>query len=354
MNLSFRGKRIVGIQVVLPANERTFLEDMKLFDFPEHRSLRLKEVMGYDRHRIVEEGVCLSDLAVAGLEQLFADRLLRRDEIDALLVLTQTPDYFMPPTCNVIQGRCGLKQDMLCLDIPQGCAAFLIGLMQGFMLLDQPSIRKVVVINGDVLSRKVSPRDRNSYPLIGDAAAITVLENNPEGGPIWANIKMEGTLREALMIPAGGMRQPCTAETTEQRDVGDNNFRSAENLVMDGTAVFNFVQREVPPMVDELLAFAGENSSDIDYFLFHQPNRFMLEKLAAKMQIPAEKMPMNVVELYGNASGATIPTNIVQNLSGLLAERSARVCLAGFGVGLTWSSMLLDLGPLDFCRFQDF
>lgn len=354
MKLTFERKRIAGIHVVLPENERTFLEEMKQFGFPEQRSLKLKEVMGYDRHRIVKEGTCVSDLAVAGLESLFSQGQLERDEFDALIVLTLSPDYFLPPTSHVIHGRCGLRQDVLCMDIPQGCAAYLVGLMQAFMLLDQPHIRRVVMINGDVMSRKVSPRDRNSYPLIGDGIAITVIENDPNAGKITANIKMDGSQREALMIPAGGFREPATAETSVQLDVGDNNFRSRENLVMDGTAVFNFVQREVPPMIEEVLVDAGLDRSAIDYFLFHQPNRFMLEKLAAKMDVPVAKMPNNVVEHYGNSSGATIPTNIVHNLANVLQNESLQVCLAGFGVGLTWSSMILKLGPLDFCQLQNY
>ena len=172
MNFTFRRKRMTGILVVMPAREQSFLEEMRNFNFPEERSLKLKEVMGYDKHRIVEPDVCASDLAVFGLEHLFKHGLLHRDEIDALILITQSPDYFMPPTSNVIQGRLGLKHDMLCMDISQGCAGFIIGLIQAFLLLEQESVKKVVLINADVLSRKTSPKDRNSYPLIGDAASI--------------------------------------------------------------------------------------------------------------------------------------------------------------------------------------
>ncbi|MFO0427078.1 MAG: 3-oxoacyl-ACP synthase III family protein [Planctomyces sp.] len=353
MKLQFLGKRIAGIHVVLPRHEQSFVDDMARFGMPESRSLKLKEVMGYDRHRLVEDGVCVSDLAVAGLEQLFETGQLGRDDFDALIVLTQSPDYFMPATSNVIQGRLNLKQDLLCLDIPQGCAAFLVGLIQSFMLLEQPSIRRVVMIAGDVMSRKVCSRDRNSYPLIGDAIGITIIENEPGGSAIHANLKMDGTQREALMIPAGGFRLPSSAETAVEQDAGDNNYRSLDNLRMDGTAVFNFVQREVPPMIDDLLSAANADRESIDYFLFHQPNRFMLEKLAAKMQVPIEKMPCNIVQHYGNASGATIPLNIVHNIGPQLLNGSLRVCFAGFGVGLTWSSMLMTLGPLDFCSMQE-
>jgi 3-oxoacyl-[acyl-carrier-protein] synthase-3 len=353
MNFVFSRKRIAGILVALPANERRFVDDMRQFDFPVARSLKLMEVMGYDRHRVVNDSVCVSDLAVTAIEHLFARKLVDRDAIDVLIVVTQCPDHFMPPTSNLIQGRLKLKQDMLCLDISQGCAGYLIGLIQAFLLLQQPHLKRVLVVNGDVLSRKVSVKDRNSYPLIGDGLAVTIIENDAGSETIHANIKMDGTGSDALLIPAGGFRLPCSAETAAVADAGDGNSRSLNDLRMDGTAVFNFVQREVPPMIDELLRTAGISKEAIDYFLFHQPNRFMLQKLADKLGVPHDKMPMNVVENFGNSSGTTIPTAIAFNLHEKLLRESLQVCLAGFGVGLTWSSMLLQLGPLDFCEMID-
>jgi 3-oxoacyl-[acyl-carrier-protein] synthase-3 len=354
VNFTFRGKRIAGILTVLPPTERTFLEDMKAFDFPEAKSLKLKLVMGFDKHRLVASETCTSDLSVFGMKYLIDRGLLHPETIDGLVLVTQSPDYFMPPTSSIIQGRLGLKQDMLCLDINQGCAGFVVGLVQAFLMLEQESVRQVVVINADVLSRRVSPKDKNSYPLIGDAAAITLVEKTSDEHPIHANVKMDGTRYDALMIPAGGFRLPSTPETATLESVGENNWRSKDHLSMNGTAVFNFVQTEVPPMIDELLRAAGLSLTEIDYFMFHQPNRFMLEKLADKMGVAYERMPNNIVEHFGNASGATIPTNVTFNLSSLLTERALRLCFAGFGVGLTWASMVMRAGPLDFCSTIDY
>lgn len=354
MNLIFSKRRVSGLLAVVPANERTFLEDMAHFDFPPQRSLKLKMVMGYDKHRVVEDGVCASDLAVFGMEYLFRTGLLDPAELDALIVVTQSPDYFMPSTSSVIQGRLGLRQDMFCLDITQGCAGFLVGLFQAFGLLDQRSIRKVALVNVDVLSRKVSVRDRNSYPLIGDAASITVVERSDDPSPIHANLKMDGTRREALMIPAGGFRLPCSEETAALESDGDGNFRAKDDLRMDGSGVFNFVQLDVPPLIEELLRTAGVGIDEVDYFIFHQPNRFMLQKLAETMGIPFHKMPSNIVELYGNSSGVTIPMAIAHNLRECISKRSVQACLAGFGVGLTWASMLMRLGPFQFCDLIDY
>ena len=354
MNFIFSHRRISGLLAVVPANERSFVDEMANFNFPPARSLKLKQVMGYDKHRIVDGPVCVSDLACFGMEHLFATGRLGREDCDALIVVTQTPDYLMPPTSSVIQGRLGLKQDMFCLDINQGCAGFLIGLFQAFSLLEQPAVRKVVLVNADILSRKTSPRDRNSYPLVGDAASVAIVERSPDGTPIHANIKMDGTRCEALIIPAGGLRLPCSAETALLEDDGENNFRAKDNLRMDGTAVFNFVQVEVPLMIQNLLQTAQASMEDVDYFLFHQPNRFMLQKLADQMKVPYEKMPSNIVERYGNSSGVTIPMAIVHNLRERLLAGVIHACLAGFGVGLTWASMLMRLGPLDFCELVDY
>ena len=210
------------------------------------------------------------------------------------------------------------------------------------------------MVNVDVLSRKVSIKDRNSYPLIGDAASITIVEKSTDPTPIYANLKMDGMRREALMIPAGGFRLPSSPETAVPEDVGDGNFRAKDNLKMDGTAVFNFVQVEVPPMIESLLALAGAKVEAVDWFLFHQPNKFMLEKLCDKMKIPYAKMPSNVVENFGNSSGVTIPLVTAFNLRQEMTTTMRNVCFAGFGVGLTWSSMLIRTGNWKFCSMIDY
>jgi 3-oxoacyl-[acyl-carrier-protein] synthase-3 len=354
MNLVFRNRRISGLLAVVPRHETRFVDEMANYRVPVGRSLKLKEVMGYDRRRIVEGPVCVSDLACHGLERLFAEGALARDGFDALIVVTQSPDYFMPPTSCVIHGRMDLPQDVLCLDINQGCAGFLVGLFEGFHLLEQPTVRKVVLINADVLSRKVSPQDRNSYPLVGDAASIAVLERSDDGTPVHAAIKTDGRRSQALTIPAGGFRLPASAETAVMEEDSEKNLRAKDHLRMDGAAVFNFVQTDVPPMIRSLLCAAGATVEQVDYFLCHQPNRFMLQKLAQALGAPMEKVPSNVVEIYGNSSGVTIPIAIAHNLRARLLTESVSACLAGFGVGLTWASMLLRLGPLDFCDLIEF
>lgn len=354
MKLAYRDKAITGMLTVVPAHERTFAEDMANFSFSAPRSRKLAEVMGYDRHRVVKGPVCSSDLAVSAIEHLFAEGLVERESVGGLILVTQSPDYLMPGTSKVVHGRLGLHQDVFCLDVNQGCAGFIIGTMLGFMLLDQPTIEKVLLVNVDVLSRKVSPRDRNSYPLMGDAASVAVIERQAGAGSIDVRLKMDGAGHEALIIPAGGMRHPTDAATAELVEDAEGNFRALDNLKMDGSAVFNFVMSEVPALIGELLGETQTAVEDIDAFLCHQPNRFMLNKLADKLKVPHEKMPSNIVEKFGNSSGVTIPMVTVVNLQDRLMTEKLRVCISGFGVGLTWGAMLMDLGPLKFCRMIEF
>lgn len=354
MDFVFKNKRISGILTILPKKVVKFEEEMGNYSFSPAKCMKLKLAMGYKEHRIAEPGQCSSDFCKFGLQYLFDNDLLKKEEIDALLFVSQSADYYMPPTSNIIHGYFELNHDCLCMDINQGCAGFELGLIQAFMLLEQPSIKKVVLMNADVLSPKVSDRDRNSKPLIGDAASITIVEKSDDDSTIYANIKMDGTGAFALNIPAGGFRMPSTSETSvmEQDDAG--NYRSKDNLVMQGDDVFNFVQREVPPMIEHLLEQADVQKEDVDWYMFHQPNKFMLNKLADKLGVPREKMPANIVENFGNASGVTVPTCISYNLGEQLTDKTMAICMAGFGVGLTWSSIYMRLEKLMFNKIIEF
>ncbi len=354
MKFSYKNKKITGVLAVIPKNFKTFDEEMENYQADKARIKRLKIVMGYEKHHIVEEGVTVSDLAVFGMEYLFKNNLLKPEEISALVLVTESPDHFLPPTSNIIQGRLNLSTDIFCIDINQGCAGYIVGLMEAFSLLEQPDMKKIVLINADILSRKTCKEDRNSYPLVGDAISITIVENFAENVLIQGEIKMDGSRADVLMIPAGGFKMPSTPETAIIREDKDGNRRSLNNLVMQGREVFHFVQTEVPPLIFDLLNRLKITKNDIDWYLFHQPNKFMVEKLAEEMGIPYEKIPSNIVTNFGNASGVTVPLNMTFNLGEKLLNSTFKVCLAGFGVGLTWGSMIIEIGNFNFCKIIDF
>ncbi|MUU78022.1 3-oxoacyl-ACP synthase III family protein [Winogradskyella endarachnes] len=354
MNLKFRNKKITGILSVVPENEIKFDDELENYAFSKSQSMKLKLIMGYNKRRVVSKETTVSDLCIHGLQYLFDTNKLNKDDIDGIVLVSQSPDYFIPSTSHVIQGKLGLKSDMVCLDISQACSGYAIGLSQAFMLLDQEDINKVVVLNGDTYSQKVSVQDRGSGPITGDAVGITIVEKSNEDNIIYGSINTDGSGSDALIIPAGGFRTPSTPETSVLVQDNKGNTRSLDHLVMKGDDVFNFVQREVPPMINKLLERAKVNKDDVDYFMFHQPNKFMLKKLADKMDVTYDKMPNNIVENFGNSNSATIPLNISFNLGDKILRNSYFLCLAGFGAGLSWSSLLLEVGHLDFCEIINY
>ena len=345
----FKGKKISSMLGILPETIGYFDDEVDNYSFPAKQTLRLKKVMGYNQHRLAKDNSTVSDFAVFGLRYMLENGWIRRDEIGAVVTVTLCPDHFVPHIGNIVHDKCDLGTDVICCDLAQGCCGFLVGLVQSFMLLEHMEGKKVVLINGDTLSHKVSKRDRNDYPLIGDGCTITVIENSGDD-EIYYEMHTDGKRGNALIIPAGAFRMPSTPETAEMKDEGDGNFRSLDNICMDGSGVFNFVQIEVPPMLEDAFKREGKTTDDFDWFLFHQPNRFMLQKLAEKAGLPKEKLPMNLVENFGNPSGASIPLTAIYNCREELLNKGNRCCLSAFGSGLAWGVIFMNIGKLEHCE----
>lgn len=350
MRTVFQNKKISGILAVLPENEVRFEEEITNYSFSEKQTIRLKKIMGYEKHRLAKMETTPSDLCIFGIDYLLSKELLDLNDIGAIITVSITPDFWIPHISNIIHGHYNMSQDVLCVDLAQGCSGFILGLMEAFMILEHMPEKKILLLNADVLSHRVSNRDRNSFPLVGDAATVTIVENKSNESDIYFNIKSDGTRREALIIPAGGTRTPSSSLTAEMVDDGDGNYRSLDNMKMDGAAVFTFAQTEVPALIDEILHDAGTSKENIKWYLLHQPNKFMLQKLADRIGVPHDKVPMNIVELFGNSSGSSIPLDIAHNLKTEMKQKKEKCCMCAFGSGLTWCAMILELGEMDFCE----
>ncbi len=345
---------IKGILTIVPDKVIPFEDEIENFDFTEKSSLKLKKMMGLGQRRIVDADTTGADLCVYGLEHLIKTGELDKGRIDAIIYITQTPDHFIPPTSNLIQGRLGLNDDVICVDINQGCAGFLYGLYQANIMLSQPEINTVVMLNADTASKQVSPKDRNSAPLAGDASSVTLIEKAKNDNPVFFNIKMDGSRGGALQIPAGAYRMPSDENTRKLKEVGDGNWRSLEHITMDGTAIFNFTMKEVPEMIEDILNFANTDKDTIDHFFFHQPNRFILQRIKAVMKIDDEKLKDDLVTYYGNTSSVTIPNVITHYYKNEFKKQSYKCCIAAFGVGLAWSSAVIEMGDFAFCDLIEY
>ena len=354
MKCIFKNRRISAIVSVVPMEEYFFDDEYPLVKLTPEKAKRFKKMMSLDRHRIAPPEVCSSDLCLYGVQRLLKEGTLKKEDIGALLFVSQTPDYYMPPTSNVIHGKLGLGHEVICVDINQGCAGFLSGLMQAFLLLNISSLPKVVLMNGETGSKQMDKCNRISYPLTGDAGSVTVIERCEPDNPVYVDVKNDGSRHKVIMVPAGGYRNPTTLESLKLREVDEGVLQNQKHVHMDGAAIFNFTMQDVPPQVEEILSYSGNTRESIEYFLFHQPNPFILKQMAEKMKISQSKLPNNIVSLYGNCSSVTIPLNICLNCGEQVRQGSHRILFSGFGVGLTWISMVMDLGPLDVCKIVDY
>ena len=357
MRFNLDNIKIHGIHTVFPDQIINFEDEIDNYSFTAAQSRKLKNVMGFDKRRVVRDHTTSADLAISGFNYLSKTGVISLDTIDALIVVTQTPDYFMPGTSYLIHSGASFREDILTLDLNQGCSGFITGLIAASSLLHQQNIQRIALVNVDVLSRLVSVHDRNSRPIVGDAAAITILdqvETPSAKNQSVCQYHIDSAGWHALQIPAGGMKARPNTETERLVEDSKGNLRAANNLVMDGEAVFDFVMKRIPKLIDDICELANIGKGAIDKFVFHQPNKFMLKKLADKLGIEYQKVPMNLVEEYGNSSGASIPAVLCTEFSREYFDRPRIICIAGFGVGLTWGGSLLSLHDIDFLSVSNY
>lgn len=354
MKATINGVKIKGLCAVVPDNVQKFEDELKEFPFSEKSSRRLARVMGFREHRISDAATTPCDLASYTLSYLFNTGKLVRDSLQSMCVVAQMADHPIPGNSKVIHGQLDLPKTTFCMDIYENCIGFLTGLFAVSSQIASGACSEAILVVTDGGACYANKLDRNTYPLCGDAAAVVVVgKSNDPKDKIDFIFLNDGSRRNALIVPAGGCRMPSNAETARVQKDEMGNYRSLNSLHMDGTAVFQFVMESVPPLIEELCIYSGINKKDIKFHLTHQPNRFMLEKLADLMEVPRDILFNNIVENFGNSSCATIPVNIAFNLGTNLLKEKYKVCLSAFGAGLSIAAAVLPLGNMDFCELLE-
>lgn len=351
MKTTFYGKKITGILTLLPETEYSFEEDMQYNNLSEKQNRKLQKTMGYNKHRIFKNNTYVSQIAIYGLNYLIEKNLIRREDISAIVLSSSTPDYLMPCTSNIIMEGTNLDSSVFCMDTNQQCAGYTNGLIQAFMLLNNDHMKKVLLITGDVLAKNPDRSNTSSYPLSGDAICITVVENCTQNRPIYTHTVFDAKKYDALIFPALGFKENNEAEIKKlsSEKYGFDSYYPIR-LHMDGQAVFQYVMQDVPRYINETLDYAHMSKDDLDYYFVHQPNKFMVDKLGQKIGVPSEKIPSNVVSFYGNSNSSTIPVCMSHNAKEQLLSNNYKCLLAGFGAGLCYSSVIMDMGHFDFCE----
>ncbi len=353
MKSIFQNKRISAIVCVLPEKVVRYADELQDYNFPVRQSEMLGKMMDYNTRRQCEPTDSVSEYATQGIQRLIDQSVIRPEEIDAIVVASSSQDYIMPSVSYLLQGHFNLREDVYCCDIVQQCGGYQFGLIQSFMLMDTFGFRKVLLVTGEMTSKKVGMHDRNARPIIGDAVSVTVIEP-ADNGAIYTDYRNYGQMADAIMIPAGGLKMPSTPETAIETKDASGNLRALDHFYMDGEGVFNFVMTHVPPMITDILVQSGDSIDSIDYFMFHQPNKYMVDRLADELEIPSDKCFGNIVGIYGNASTATIPLNICHNIGSIAIAKPLRLCLSGFGGGLTCNAVVFTNPQMDCCEIIDF
>jgi 3-oxoacyl-[acyl-carrier-protein] synthase III len=338
---SISGVVIRGIASAVPRETQGLeeLASLQISSAPE----KIVEVTGVRTRHIARPGQTTSDLCFAAAESLLKNLAWDRASVDALIFVSQTFDYVAPPTSCCLQARLGLPKSCAAFDIALGCSGYVYGLWVASSLV-LAGCRRVLLLAGETTSRIISPLDKTAVPLFGDAGTATALERE-EGHVIHFAMDTDGSGFGDLIIPAGGHRMPRTSQTSIRTPREGGNIRSDEDLYMKGPEVLAFALREVPPLLARILARAGWTKEQVDYFVMHQANKWMLDQLARRLRIPAANFPL-ALEDFGNTVSASVPLAITHCLRSALAQKSGRVVMAGFGVGLSWGAVAVEMGPL--------
>lgn len=333
---------IKSVDLHLP--EAVLSNEQLAAEFPEYTPAKIFDKTGIRERHIAAADECASDLGVAAARQLFANRDCKPEDIDFLLFCTQTPDYFLPATACLVQERLGLSTSCGAIDINQGCSGFVYGLSLAKSLVESATAENVLLITADTYSKFINPRDKSVKTLFGDGAAATLVTSG-EGDHAFIGPFIFGTDGRGsadLIVRAGGLRNRSKGDDAAEKEDEQGNWRSEGDLYMNGGAIFNFTLKTVPAALEQLMEKAGIGADDVDYFIPHQANKFMLDRLRMRLKIPAEKFFCEM-ETTANTVSSTIPIAYREALGRGLIATGDKVALIGFGVGLSWAATLIEV-----------
>ena len=325
------GVGLSGIVACVPERRET-VEDLAA-RFGEDAARRIAKATGIEARHLVPPHQCTSDLGAAAARRLL-DRLgWAADSVDLLVMVTQTHDHILPASGYLLHRRLGLGKGAAVLDLTLGCSGYVHGLWTASAMLKAANGKRALLVAGDTTSRVLDPDDRAVAPLFGDAATATALVAEDGAPPMAFALGSDGAGAPYLAVPGGGLRRPD----------------EPAHLFMDGTQVFAFTLREVPGNIRAALALAGWTMEAVDRLVLHQANAQMIRHLAQKLGATAEQTVVGLAG-FGNTSSASIPLALASELGTALCGGPRRLLLSGFGVGWSWGSVALTVGPLAVCE----
>ncbi len=299
------------------------------------------ESTGIKARRRSSVDITSSDLCFSAAEKLIEELGWDKTEIEALVFVTQTPDYILPATSCVLQQRLGLSKECYTLDISLGCSGWVYAMSVISALLRNGTIKKGLLLAGDTITKICSPEDKSTFPLFGDAGTATALEYTPENSRMQFNFNTDGNGYETIIVREGGYRSTVSENSLKMKYSGENISRRDIDLELEGMDVFSFGITKVPKSVKQLCEHFSIDKDSVDVFTFHQANLMMNEMIRKKLKLPVEKVPYCMDE-FGNTSCASIPLALVTRERDKLQNENLKHIACGFGVGLSWGSVYFE------------
>lgn len=331
-DLTFSNVSITGMVTSVGGRKVDFASEREMFGLSPEDADRLQRSIGLSSRQIVSRpDTTISDLCVHAAGELLKGMALDATALDALILVTQTPDYAAPATAIHMQHALGMRVDTACFDMRLGCSGFVYGLAMAASLIGG-GLDRVLLCVGDIASRMVPTNNHAITPLMGDAGAAILVER--QSGFAKFQLYSDGSGEKGLYIPNSGLR-------IDPDDAGKSPL-----MEMNGAAVFNFTLKRVPAMLTSILDAARWDASEVDHFVLHQPNKYILRNIQKRLGLDEEKLPSSTQSLYGNQNSASIPGTICGFLSGQYSGSARRSIFAGFGIGLSWAACAMETQPM--------
>lgn len=331
--------RIDAIAYTLP--ETVLTNEALRASHPDWDFERLEARTGVVERHIAAPGETALDLVVAACERMEAEGCLALNEVDAVIFCTETPDYIIPPNSGLLHGRLDMPTDVLAFDINIGCSGYVYGLEVARSLIVSETSRRVLLATADTYSHLIHSGDRATRCVFGDGGAVSLIgPSADDGGVVDIALGTYGKQHERFIVRAGGARRRRSASTAVPIRDRSGNVRTAEHIEMDGLGVLSFFNSMIPNEVEKLLARNGLGVDDVDLFVFHQASEVALESLRRLIKIPEEKWVREMADI-GNLVSASIPVALKRAMDNGRTRPGDLVVLCGFGVGLSWGTVLL-------------
>lgn len=328
---------IKAITYVLP--DRIVTNEELVGEFPEWSVDKIANKVGIDKRHVVADDETSADLARKAAEKLFQDHPeIDRESVDFVLFCTQSPDYFLPTSACILQDRLGLKKSCGALDFNLGCSGYVYGLSLAKGLVLGGIANNVLLLTGETYSKFLHPKDKGNRTIFGDAGSATLISTDGFAEIGNFSLGTDGRGAENLMVKSGGMRYRDKVDDLRFEENG--NPISSDYLYMNGSKIFNFTIDAVPPLIDDVLLKNKLAKEEVNGYVFHQANKFMINFLRKKLKIDQDKFYIHMKDV-GNTVSNTIPIVLTEKkIEGVL---KGNIILAGFGVGYSWGGVNLIL-----------